>query len=116
MRCCGRCGALRRPPALRRPMVRALTPMSGFDIVFTWDLILDEPGTDYWLGGIVQTLRSAALAIGHLEVPHTRQGSELAGDVPAPGAAPEHLAALQRAGVDAVTLAGNHIADCGPVG
>jgi poly-gamma-glutamate capsule biosynthesis protein CapA/YwtB (metallophosphatase superfamily) len=90
--------------------------MDGFDIVFTGDLILDEPGPDHWLGGIAPTLRSASLAIGHLEVPHTRQAYELKGDVPAPGAAPEHLAALQRAGVDAVTLAGNHIADCGPVG
>jgi poly-gamma-glutamate synthesis protein (capsule biosynthesis protein) len=90
--------------------------MDGFDIVFTGDLILDEPGPDHWLGGIAPTLRSASLAIGHLEVPHTRQAYELKGDVPAPGAAPEHLAALQRAGVGAVTLAGNHIADCGPVG
>jgi poly-gamma-glutamate capsule biosynthesis protein CapA/YwtB (metallophosphatase superfamily) len=90
--------------------------MDGFDIVFTGDLILDETGPDHWLGGIAPTLRSASLAIGHLEVPHTRQTFELKGDVPAPGAAPEHLAALQRAGVDAVTLAGNHIADCGPAG
>ena len=97
-------------------MVRAQASMSGFDIVLTGDLILDEPGPDHWLSGIAPTLRSASLAIGHLEVPHTRRASELGGDVPAPGAAPEHLAALQSAGVDAVTLAGNHIADCGPLG
>jgi hypothetical protein len=90
--------------------------MDALDIVFTGDLILDEPRPDHWLSGIAPTLHSASLAIGHLEVPHTRQAYELKGDVPAPGAAPEHLAALQRAGVDAVTLAGNHIADCGPQG
>jgi len=90
--------------------------MDAFDIVFTGDLILDEPGPDHWLSGIAPTLRAASLAIGHVEVPHTRHAYELEGDVPAPGAAPENLAALQRAGVDAVTLAGNHIADCGPQG
>ena len=79
-------------------MVRALASMGGFDIVFTGDLILDEPGPDHWLGGIAPTLRSASLAIGHLEVPHTRQAYELKGDVPAPGAAPEHLAALTTRG------------------
>jgi poly-gamma-glutamate synthesis protein (capsule biosynthesis protein) len=49
-------------------------------------------------------------------VPHTRRGSELQGDVPAPGADPAHLDALARAGVGAVTLAGNHISDCGSQG
>lgn len=61
-------------------------------------------------------LKAASLAIGHLEVPHTRRGHELLADVPAPGAPPEHLGALARAGVAAVTLAGNHIADCGGEG
>jgi poly-gamma-glutamate capsule biosynthesis protein CapA/YwtB (metallophosphatase superfamily) len=40
----------------------------------------------------------------------------LLGDVPAPAAPPEHLAALARAGFDAVSLAGNHIADRGALG
>jgi poly-gamma-glutamate capsule biosynthesis protein CapA/YwtB (metallophosphatase superfamily) len=85
-------------------------------LCFTGDLVLDVEGPDHWLGGIAPVLRSAGLAIGHLEVPHTRRGSELHGDVPAPGAEPEHLEALPRAGFAAVSLAGNHIADCGPEG
>src|SRR5581483_1456949 len=90
--------------------------MERFDIVCCGDLVLDEPEPDHWLSAIAPAFQKAALAIGHLEVPHTRRGKELSADVPAPGAPPEHLAALSRAGVDAVTLAGNHIADCGPEG
>jgi poly-gamma-glutamate synthesis protein (capsule biosynthesis protein) len=40
----------------------------------------------------------------------------LEGDVPAPPAPPENLDALSRAGFDAVSLAGNHIADWGGEG
>ncbi|MGH8217946.1 MAG: CapA family protein [Steroidobacteraceae bacterium] len=86
------------------------------DLLFSGDLVLDEPNPDHWLSGIAPALRSADLAIGHLEVPHTRCGRELAGDVPAPGADPAHLSALKRAGFAAVTLASNHVADCGSEG
>jgi poly-gamma-glutamate synthesis protein (capsule biosynthesis protein) len=85
-------------------------------IALTGDLVLDLPDPDHWLSGIVDAIRAADVAIGHLEVPHSRSKVELAGDVPAPGSDPANLAALQRAGFDAVTLAGNHIADCGPDG
>jgi poly-gamma-glutamate capsule biosynthesis protein CapA/YwtB (metallophosphatase superfamily) len=90
--------------------------MGSLDIVCCGDLVLDEPDPDHWLSGIAPALRSAGLAIGHLEVPHTRGGQELSADVPAPGAPPEHLSALSHVGLDAVTLAGNHIADCGAQG
>jgi poly-gamma-glutamate capsule biosynthesis protein CapA/YwtB (metallophosphatase superfamily) len=85
-------------------------------VVVTGDLVLDEPDADYWLSGIAPALRSADLAIGHLEVPHTECSAELAGDVPAPGAPPVNLGAIARAGVGMVSLAGNHIADCGAQG
>lgn len=85
-------------------------------LLLTGDIVLDVEGADHWLSGIAPALRSVDLAIGHLEVPHTRRGSELRGDVPAPGADPGNLDALVRAGIGAVTLAGNHIADCGPQG
>jgi len=90
--------------------------MAAIDFIFTGDLVLDEPRPDYWLSGIAPVTEAADVTIGHLEVPHTGRGVELKGDVPAPGADPEHLAALKRAGFDVVTLAGNHIADCGPLG
>lgn len=85
-------------------------------LVFTGDVILDVPDPDHWLSGIAPALRAADLAIGHLEVPHTQSRAELDGDVPAPGSPPAHLAALSRAGFAAMTLAGNHIADCGAEG
>jgi poly-gamma-glutamate capsule biosynthesis protein CapA/YwtB (metallophosphatase superfamily) len=86
------------------------------DIVLTGDLVLDEPDADYWLSGIAPSIRAADLAIGHLEVPHTRRGTELKGDVPAPGAPPENLAAIRGAGFGIVSLGGNHIADLGAEG
>jgi poly-gamma-glutamate capsule biosynthesis protein CapA/YwtB (metallophosphatase superfamily) len=85
-------------------------------IALTGDLVLDLPDPDHWLSGIAEAVREADVAIGHLEVPHSRSTIELAGDVPAPGSDPANLAALKRAGFDAVTLAGNHIADCGAEG
>lgn len=85
-------------------------------ILLLGDLILDTEQPDHWLSGIAPALRGADLTIAHLEVPHTRRGTEMAGDVPAPGAPPEHLAAAARAGIKAVSMAGNHMADCGPEG
>jgi poly-gamma-glutamate capsule biosynthesis protein CapA/YwtB (metallophosphatase superfamily) len=90
--------------------------MSAVELLFTGDLVLDVPEPDHWLSGIAPATQSAQLTIGHLEVPHTSRCTELKADVPAPGAEPSHLEALRRAGFDAVTLAGNHITDCGPEG
>lgn len=89
---------------------------SDITLLFAGDLVLDVPDADYWLSGIAPALRGADVAIGHLEVPHTLSVDALSGDVPAPGALPENLEALQHAGFTAVTLAGNHIADCGAAG
>lgn len=90
--------------------------MKSVSIVATGDLILDVPDADHWLGAIAPVLRSADVAIGHLEVPHGTSVIEVPGDVPAPAAPPENVAAIGRAGFSAVTLAGNHIADCGEEG
>jgi poly-gamma-glutamate synthesis protein (capsule biosynthesis protein) len=86
------------------------------ELIFTGDLILDEPEPDHWLGGIAPALRGADLSIGHLEVPHTTHVAASRDDVPAPGADPAHLLALARAGIGVVTLAGNHIADLSEIG
>ncbi|HWW20916.1 MAG TPA: CapA family protein [Steroidobacteraceae bacterium] len=90
--------------------------MDACDLLFTGDLVLDVPDADYWLSGIAAATRAAAVSIGHLEVPHTRGPSVLHTDVPAPGADPRNLDALKAAGFSALTLAGNHIADCGAAG
>lgn len=86
------------------------------DLLFSGDLILDVPQPDYWLEAVAARLRGAAVAIGHVEVPHTRRPPTLSGDIAAPGADPDNVAAIRRAGFHAVTLAGNHIADCGAEG
>ncbi|MEO5706277.1 MAG: CapA family protein [Alteraurantiacibacter sp.] len=86
------------------------------DLAFVGDLVLDEPNADYWLSGIAPALLASDLAIGHLEVPHTAAGREVAGDVPAPGAPVANVAAIARAGIGLVSTAGNHMADCGPEG
>jgi len=85
-------------------------------LLFTGDLVLDVPDADHWLSGIAPAIHGADVAIGHLEVPHSNSRTEMAGDVPAPGAPPENLDAIARAGFDVLTLAGNHIADCGAAG
>ncbi len=90
--------------------------MSDVDLVFAGDLILDVPQPDYWLDGIASQLRAAHIAIGHLEVPHTARAPRLRADIAAPGADPHNVPALRRAGFQAVSLAGNHIADCGAEG
>lgn len=95
--------------------VAAQSP-DALTVLLTGDMVLDVPEADHWLSGIAPALRSADLTIAHLEVPHTRRGAEVAGDVPAPGADPDNLDALARAGVGMVSLAGNHIADCGAQG
>lgn len=90
--------------------------MAALDIALLGDIILDVPEPDHWLSGIAPVTRAADVTIGHLEVPHTSRGQEMEGDVPAPGANPDNLDAMARAGIDAVSLAGNHIADCGAEG
>lgn len=90
--------------------------MTATKILLLGDLILDVPDADHWLSGLAPTLRAADLVIGHLEVPYTTSTEEVPGDVPAPGADPAHLAALARAGIGAVSLAGNHMMDCGDQG
>ncbi|HMB71965.1 MAG TPA: CapA family protein [Gammaproteobacteria bacterium] len=85
-------------------------------ILLAGDIVLDADDPDHWLAGIAPALRSADIAIGHLEVPHTHRGVELTADVPATAPPPEHLDALLRAGITAVSLAGNHIADRGGEG
>ena len=85
-------------------------------VLLVGDLILELPEPERLFDRARALLRSAGLVIGHVEVPHTRRGRELAFDVPAPAADPDHLAALAGAGFHVATLAGNHIFDRGPDG
>ena len=90
--------------------------MPATEILLLGDLILDVPEPDHWLAGIAPITRTANVVIGHLEVPYTNSTEEMPGDVPAPGANPAHIDALARAGFTAVSMAGNHMMDCGVSG
>lgn len=93
-----------------------MTRIGVLDVLVAGDLVLDEPDAGHWLSGIAPAVGAADIAIGHLEVPHTRRGTEMKGDVPAPGAPPENLRAIGEAGFRLLSLAGNHISDCGAEG
>ncbi|MET0389297.1 MAG: CapA family protein [Polyangiales bacterium] len=85
-------------------------------IALVGDLILGEPEPDFFFAATRSVLQARDLVIGHVEVPHTRRGAELAFDIPAEPSDPEHLHALGRAGFHVATLAGNHIYDFGNEG
>ena len=85
-------------------------------LLMVGDLVLDEPDADTFFDLARPLLKSADLVIGHVETPHTARGREAVGDVPAPAAPPENIAALARAGFGVASLAGNHIHDRGPEG
>lgn len=97
-------------------MTDAIVNDQAISVLLLGDVILDVEGPAHWLSGIRPALEQGDVVIGHLEVPHTLRGKELEGDVPAPGADPTHLAAAADAGIDAFSLAGNHMSDCGPEG
>ena len=90
--------------------------MPKLTVMFTGDLILDEPEPDFFFSAVRDTMAQADVLVGHVEVPHTTRAAAPGFDIPAPPSDPEHLAALPRAGVHLATLAGNHMADAGPNG
>ena len=93
-----------------------MTKSTARKLMLVGDLILDEPEPDSFFNLARNTLQEADLLVGHVEVPHTRRGSETTSDVPAPPSNPENLAALKHAGFHVATLAGNHMFDAGPNG
>lgn len=80
------------------------------------DLILDEPEPAWFLAPARPALDRAGIVVGHVEVPHTDTTTRQSTDVPAEPADPRALKALADAGFGVVTLAGNHIYDCGDDG
>jgi len=90
--------------------------MSELTVMAVGDLVLDEPDPARFFRPSAPLLRSADLAIGQVEVPHTDSTEVASLDVPAPPADPAHLRAAAEAGFGVATLAGNHIYDCGAQG
>ncbi|MDZ7667363.1 MAG: CapA family protein [Desulfotignum sp.] len=77
-------------------------------------LMATDPGAVY--GDLLDPIRQADLKIFNLEAPFTRTGEFTVKSGASFKADPGHAAALKVAGVDAVTLANNHIWDCGHTG
>jgi poly-gamma-glutamate capsule biosynthesis protein CapA/YwtB (metallophosphatase superfamily) len=93
-----------------------MSNFTALKLMLVGDLILDEPEPDTFFECAQNTLQEADVLVGHVEVPHTHRGREITSDVPAPPSNPDNLAALNRAGFQVATLAGNHIFDAGPDG
>ena len=89
---------------------------ASLEFLLVGDIILDEPSPDSFFELARPALTRADVLVGHVEVPHTRRGTESSSDVPAPASDPDNLRALGRAGFHVATLAGNHIFDSGPNG
>ena len=81
------------------------------------DLILDEPGPmEPYFEETREILGEQDVLIGHVETPHTTRNLPSCIDIQAPPSNPQHLEVLPDIGFDIVTVAGNHLYDCGPYG
>jgi poly-gamma-glutamate capsule biosynthesis protein CapA/YwtB (metallophosphatase superfamily) len=85
-------------------------------IMAVGDLIVDEPNPEWYFEPSAPLLRSADLAIGQVDVPHTTSTEVAVLYLPAPPANPGHLTAVAAAGIGIATLAGNHTYDAGAQG
>ena len=113
------------------PLVFSLllsTPLPGYaqEIVinFVGDIMLagsatgtlERWGYDYPFAGTVHELKSGDLAVGNLEAPIARGGTEFANKQFRFKASPAAASALKRAGFSILTLANNHLMDFGAAG
>lgn len=76
----------------------------------------DRLGYDYPFAATVATLKSGTLAIGNLETPITKNGSEFKGKRFRFKAAPQAATALKQAGFTVLSMANNHMLDYGTEG
>lgn len=70
------------------------------------------PNAEFYFARVAPTLKAADLVVGQLEVPYTTRDEQAL----ALGRDPENLQALVSAGMQVVTLAGNHVSDAGAAG
>lgn len=95
----------------------------GFSLVAGGDVMLggrttpliSEYGADYPLAGTLPLLRRSSIVLGNLEGPFARKAHRMYRTY-SYRVRPELAHALARAGVNALTLANNHLLDCGRAG
>jgi poly-gamma-glutamate synthesis protein (capsule biosynthesis protein) len=85
-------------------------------LAFVGDLMLSAADNSPYFEDSAPVLRAADIAIGHLEWPHTERGQVSVVDIPAPACEPRALDAVADAGIDVLTMAGNHMFDQGVFG
>jgi poly-gamma-glutamate capsule biosynthesis protein CapA/YwtB (metallophosphatase superfamily) len=96
---------------------------SEFSLLAVGDIMLDgrarqaiaRQGGDYPFAAVLPLLRRAAIVLGNLEGPFARIAPRQQ-RTHSYRVAPALAAALQRAGINVVTLANNHLLDCGRAG
>lgn len=87
------------------------------EILAAGDLLINAPEPDQYFDEVRDVLSAADIAIGHVELPHTKRGQWSTVDKgAAAGADPANLEAFKRAGFDVGTFAGNHTFDQGQNG
>jgi poly-gamma-glutamate capsule biosynthesis protein CapA/YwtB (metallophosphatase superfamily) len=95
-----------------------------FRLLFVGDIMLADwaektlqtKGYDYAFGATRELLRSADLTIGNLEGPIAKESQRVTNKRWSYKVSPKAAFALSRAGFDLMTLANNHIRDCGDAG
>lgn len=101
--------------ALIMPMHRGTK--APINIMAVGDLVLDRPGPmDQYFKAAAGALSAADLLIGQVETPHTNRPVPSSIDYQAPPSDPDNLDVLADYNFKVLTLAGNHIYDCGTNG
>jgi poly-gamma-glutamate capsule biosynthesis protein CapA/YwtB (metallophosphatase superfamily) len=90
--------------------------VSAITIMAVGDIVLQRPDPASFFGPSADVLRTADLAIGQIEVPHSYSTEVTGITVPSPPAEPEALRAMADAGFAVGTTAGNHAFDVGTTG
>ena len=116
--------AIRLGCALCLAATLAAVPAQAVVIAAVGDIMLGGRGTavfqqqgyDYPFAATAQLLRSADVAVGNLEAPITRRGTEYQAKRFRFRTDPRTAAALKGAGFSVLTLANNHLLDFGPEG
>ena len=80
------------------------------------DLVLELPQAETYFIYAAPVLKSADVVVGQGEVVFTDRGFCASTDVTAPACDPKNISALNSAGFNVITLAGNHVWDSGPPG
>lgn len=80
------------------------------------DIVLQYGDPSFYFAPSADTLRSADIAVGQIEVPHTTSSEVSALRIPSPPTAPDALEAVADAGISIGTVAGNHAFDLGTRG